>query len=759
MTWNVSKSLSHDTDFTAVANNGNLNYGTVVATANAGRKFVPPATGAFNTYLVFNDNTGTSRNADAATFTDGDTVATWTIPQSGGSTKRPANSTATVWIIARTVAATAAEITFNVNNTNCVVSGLPSNVYIDTVLNITATATTNKKFFAAPTITGTDTNGNPIAINAVLSNNDTVATFANVDLSQYSLDANTVLTLTATAQDTALNFVGTLVNCTLSTTPENVYKTTSNAVIRVDATGDNLFTDVPYLTFTDANNVSHTINFVIAYSQKFATANVDFTQYSLTDAQTINVYATASGEIVRTLTVTQNLVNCTISGLPSPLQTNSQLNVVLTAAQNCVFNAAPEIVFNEYVLDNNGNLVNTIPFTLSNSNTVATLNADLSQFDLEYDDNICTAVTINGTASGTPPPSLNLDVETSLQNATISGLPQTVTENTVLQLTATANTGYQFNTPPQINGYDANGNIFAENFTVANDKLTATITFNCGLIEFDSTNHTINIVASADAITPYIEKYGTINVYKVTTNDLAAFAAQRFFKEKLNPSDTSGYFQLIDLGDFVVSVKRFYCAVNDTLSAVLKCGNYNTNINVQTPQNDNLTVDCGTVAIPMHNNSNVDYDSEIKCFIPFVGYVNIPSEYCGKTIALQYAVNLITGDCLAKLTCNGIVIDFVECTISNEIVYKTNKENNFVGNAEFNLQVLKGLQPFISVKYYSDENKHLYNADCVRVSLNSVIGFAQITELTNFASANITENEKSLLNSLLSNGVIFENVP
>lgn len=507
--------------------------------------------------------------------------------------------------------------------------------------------------------------------------------------------------------------------------------------------------------YTDVDGVRyyHTLRFQVFTSE----TNIDETTFNLPWKLYANAVQPIS-EPARTLTVSTTETHATISGLPQSVDVETNLQLTATAANGYEFNAAPYIEFDEMILDGGGNPLTVLNFTVSNDKLTASVSINLADCNLDYI-NQCTALNIVAVAAEiepTPPPQTEIDLETSLQNATISGIPQTVYTDTVLNLTATAITDYEFNSAPYIYGIDANGNPISLPFTVAANKLTATITADLSLYALNSLS-VLTVYASADAITPYVEKYGTINLYKVTTNDLAAFAAQRFFKEKLNASDTSGYFQLIDLGDFVVSVKRFYCAVNDTLSAVLKCGNYNTNIQVETPENDNLTVDCGTVAIPMHNNSNVDFDSEIKCFVPFVGYVSIPSDYCGKTIGLQYIVNLVNGDCVAKLTCNGIDIDFVQCSISNDIIYKTNKENNFVGNAEFNLQVLKGLQPFISVKYYTDANAQIYNADCVRVSLNSVIGYAQITELTNFAAANITETEKNTLIASLANGVIFEN--
>ena len=456
-----------------------------------------------------------------------------------------------------------------------------------------------------------------------------------------------------------------------------------------------------------------------------------------------------------TAPITQNCTNCTTNA-PSTISSDAtQFNVIATPSNGYQFNAAPTLVFydnnGDIVIDNDGNPA-YYQFTVLTSKLSANVTIDATTIDFNNVD----TVVITATAAAIPQ-YVEITVNTSLNNATISGLPQTVYENTVLELTATANSDHEFTNAPYISGIDANGNPISIIFTVAQNKLTATVTADLSQYDLDE-NTVLTVNATASAIVPYIEKYGTINVYKVTTNDLAAFAAQRFFKEKINASDTSGYFEMIDLGDYVVSVKRFYCAITNVIADVLKCGNYNTNIVVNAPQNDNLTVNCGTVAIPLHNQSNVDYNTEIKAFLPFVGYVGVPSDYVGKTISLEYAVNLVTGDCVAKLSCNGIVIDLVECSISNDMLYKTNKENIYKGDAAFNMQVLKGLQPFVSVKYYSDENNAIYNSDNVRAVLNSIVGYCEVTELTNFVNNTITETEKQMLINALKNGVIILSV-
>lgn len=457
-----------------------------------------------------------------------------------------------------------------------------------------------------------------------------------------------------------------------------------------------------------------------------------------------------------TVNVTTTATNCTTNAPSTISDSDTTLNIIATANNGYQFNTAPNIGFydanGDILIGTDGDLL-YFTFSVLQSKLSANVTVDLTLID-DFAD--VDSIIVTATAAAIPQ-YVEITVNTSLNNATISGLPSTVCENTVLQLTATADSDHEFQNAPYIYGLDANGDPITITFTVAQNKLTATVTADLSQYDLDE-NTVLTIYATAAAVTPYVEKYGTINVYKVTTNDLAAFAAQRFFKEKINASDTSGYFEMIDLGDYVVSVKRFYCAVTDVITDVLKCGNYNTQIAVNAPENDNLTVNCGTVAIPLHNQSNVDYDTEIKAFLPFVGFVGVPSDYVGKTISLEYLVNLVTGDCVAKLICNGIVIDFVECSISNDMLYKTNKENVYKGETAFNMQVLKGLQPYVSIKYYSDENKAIYNNDCLRSVIGLLVGYCEVTELTNFVNNSITETEKQMLTNALANGVIIENV-
>ena len=576
---------------------------------------------------------------------------------------------------------------------------------------------------------------------------------AQIDSTTFNLRWTLQPTLEQTARQ--LTTVENLQNCTISGLPSTVTDATALNLTLTAANGYQ-FDTAPTLVFDqmilDENGDPITAeNFTVSNDKLTATLSIDLAQCNLDylqQCETITINATAA-EIPteKTVQVTRNLTNCTTNAPTAIHETDTEINIICTAANGYQFDTAPTIMF----YDGNGDILHGFTFTVLTSKLSANVTFDVSQFD-----DFADVETIILTATATAIPQ-TVTVTVNAQNCTVNGVPQTVYPDTVLNLIANANSGYKFDTetPPQVYILDANGNPYFVNFTLSENDTVAQCTVNLGGYTMDNTA-SVTITANAAAITPYVDKYGTINVYKVTTQNLTDFAAVRFKKEKDTPSDTSGYFQLVDLGDYVVSVKRFYCLISDVLTAYIKAGNYNTNIQAETPQNDNFVIDCGTVAIPMQNNSITDYqNSEIKIFLPFVGFVSLPSDYVGKTIALQYKVNIVNGDCLAVLSCNGIEIDFVQCTISNNVIFKTNKENNFSGNAEFNLQVLKGLQPYAVIKTVTDKNAQIFNADCLRVALSEISGYFAANEIENFISDTITETEKEILFNEIANGVFI----
>ena len=529
-----------------------------------------------------------------------------------------------------------------------------------------------------------------------------------------------------------------VVNNVANTSETHTNKLNEGLEVKIIGTLANYdFTTVPTVNYTDLYGISHTVTATVTTSgnTKTATALLEYVNFN-TNIVVNGVYEATSAKI----TVTTTEINCSVSGLPQTVYTNSVLNLTATAATNYEFTTAPTFNYTD-----SNNVAQSVNFTVAANGKTATLNLNLATLNFGN-----TTATITATAAARVPQTIEL-VTTAVN--CVTDAPQYVNDtDTQITITATANANCEFDTAPILTIRLKNSSYRSIVFTIAQNKLTAVGTLNVTQIGFANID-TLSLYAAAEIVTPQFEKYGTINVYKVTTNNLADFAAQRFIS--YGSGDTAN---ILDLGNYVNSIKRLYINVGECVNNVLKCGNHNTNIAVETPLNDVITVNCGAVAIPTPNNSNTDYNSEITLFLPFIGLVVVSSEFVGKTLNLAYKCNIIKGDAIAEITVNDVIMLQYECNVSYDVIYKTLQTQtafNTVGNVDFNTQILKGLQPYAVLKYYTDKNAQIFNADCLRVSLSEISGYFAANEIENFVSNTITETEKEILFNEIANGVFI----
>lgn len=313
-------------------------------------------------------------------------------------------------------------------------------------------------------------------------------------------------------------------------------------------------------------------------------------------------------------------------------------------------------------------------------------------------------------------------------------------------LTVTANDGYKFEVAPIANNYDSATSLMdrcEETGVLSQGGKVAT--FN--LLSDNSgkpfpKQYTIALSGSVVADVVYSGFYGSINVYELTNDNLKAFAEQRFSK-------TSE-----DLGKYVTNLFRIFCPVGETIDAVITTGDVNTGIQAKTPKSDIVVLDFGDATIPFHNNDLTDYNSTIQMFLPFVGFVNIETNYIGKPINLTYEVNVITGEAVVKLSTDGIIFSVYDCNVSSALIYKTS-DYDIVGDTGFSSRFMYGLKPFIKVTWRQSMNEYVNNDDCVRTVIGSITGFARITECDEINTSQMTSDEKQMIENQLKYGIFI----
>lgn len=281
-------------------------------------------------------------------------------------------------------------------------------------------------------------------------------------------------------------------------------------------------------------------------------------------------------------------------------------------------------------------------------------------------------------------------------------------------------------------------------FYISSDKNTATISYQ---LENSSKYSGINIVGECFPKQIIAQQYGSINVYLVTLDNLKDFASKRYFIEQNRN---------IDLGDYVNRIKRIYTNITPFSSDVIRCGNYNTGIACKQPSGDKITLDFGTAQVPAHNKDNTDFESKLQIFLPFAGFVTLNGDYAGQTISLQYVINVVTGNGVALLSCNGVVFQVEEIEPSSEIIYLSpSTQVKTIGGDDWNEMLYYGLEPYIYCNWYESASTGR-NTDRQKGIIGDFRGFNIFDDVTPIHTAEMLTEEQEMIYTALSDGVYIE---
>ena len=338
-----------------------------------------------------------------------------------------------------------------------------------------------------------------------------------------------------------------------------------------------------------------------------------------------------------------------------------------------------------------------------------------------------------------------------LTGCTITGIKPWYVENETVTATLTANKGTYFNTIPQMqyNGGSLIDNVFYD-FTVSEDKKTATISQKLAFPKESIELATISFVGST-VPEKVVTGYGSINVYSVNDYILNQFSKERF---KSSTGEVSLAYDT-DLGDYVNKLHKVFCDVGDVTETTIKCGNYDTLIKAESINSPVVTIDFGNVTLPANNSDSSDFNATVKVFVPFKGFVAVDADFIGKTLNLKYDVDLVTGDGCYKISVGDVIISQDVVKVSSDVIYKTSKNVNLatIGSSGFSTDYLKGLKPFVVMKYYEPLQDRYNNDNSVKV-LSDVTGFAKFKDIT-LPTIDCLNSEYNEIVSLLSKGVIL----
>lgn len=486
------------------------------------------------------------------------------------------------------------------------------------------------------------------------------------------------------------------------------YKQTGVNTFDLKVNADNGFTGTPKISYTDKFGDP-------AESEMSVTNNV--ATFSLESAENeITIFYESTPPPTKELQITNNIANTTAKSVAS----ETTYTVTVEGTAQGMFNGTPTITYGGET------------YNMTVNDQTATIIVPIAT----------ESVIINGEYLL----GKYIAVDYSLTNCEIVGdKPVKVKTGQSYTFNFKANPNAEL-TKIQANFTNNSGDTVVSNGTISGDKQTGTVTFNLTSGATDLT-----VYANADAVQPpTIKNYGAINVYIVTSENLDEFAKKRFFKPN-GESGTGTTYSEVNLGEYVNRIKRIFAPVPVGGDDVLKCGNYNTGIKVKYPESDVMLLDFGNVELTGANGNNEDYNAQIQMFIPCRGVVSIDSNYIGKTINLSIKVNVITGDAVALLSCDGVTFQIESFSLSRDVIYRLGTDLNVVGGEQWNEQILYGLEPYVLITENLTVNVPVNNTK-ENVTIKDVTGFAQF-ENVNLNAANLLVDEYNEIVSQLETGV------
>lgn len=322
-----------------------------------------------------------------------------------------------------------------------------------------------------------------------------------------------------------------------------------------------------------------------------------------------------------------------------------------------------------------------------------------------------------------------------------------------LSLTLTADNGNEFADPTkvyyQFEGAFSSGEHHP--FTIAVDKLTATATIETNT-DISQNTH-LNVIAEAQQIVQPTTKYGFINAYVVTEDNLNVFATSRFI-QYTGGGSTQGDPVNYDLGDYVNRVKRYFFKVDEGTTSKLKCGNFIVDTDVKNLASDRKTLDFGQVAIPNYTQSAADYSTDVIMFVPFIGLVNVGSEIIGKTVNLTLSVNVLSGGGVYMLTCEGNLVWSKEVDPCTDVIYRTTAQDpKVIGGVNFDATYLMGLIPYVLVDRREIVNNGSQSSSSRVTRIGDLTGNVKLTDVVFADTENMLQNDIDEIVTLLRQGI------
>lgn len=283
-----------------------------------------------------------------------------------------------------------------------------------------------------------------------------------------------------------------------------------------------------------------------------------------------------------------------------------------------------------------------------------------------------------------------------------------------------------------------------------------------------SSGITYQVRGAAKKKTAIGEKYGFIQAYRLTRDEVMTVSQRRWVEVKYDAEKFQGVTVLwvpneeyIDTAKYVVRFFKLYTPIDTVTKQRLMFGPYDMGMDCDLIEEEIITLECGSIQIAGKYGNNIDYtNTTIDAYLPFVGFVSLsPADFMDKEVTLTYQINTLNGESLAILAADGNVMQTHTCNLSLEIPFKLGADKEINTALAPNNNYLMDTPPFIQVKTQKavDTGPAAPYRDTKFYSkLGDLTGYTQATEI-DFVVVHdkITKTEIDEILSLIEGGIFL----
>src|SRR5699024_5113751 len=107
----------------------------------------------------------------------------------------------------------------------------------------------------------------------------------------------------------------------------------------------------------------------------------------------------------------------------------------------------------------------------------------------------------------------------------------------------------------------------------------------------------------------------------------------------------------------------------------------------------------------------------------------LDSKYIGEIIGLKYKIDVVTGIGVAILYHLNKPFETLDCNPSKPLIYTLRSSDSTIGDIVDNVDIEKGTEPYIKVKWYPTEDETRVTSNAVRSLISDLNGYVELSDM------------------------------